>query len=245
MTTDLNSGRPAPCVAVIIPALNEEQALPKVLGDIPASLKADVIVVDNGSTDDTPRVAARCGARVVVAPERGYGTACLCGIAALRDPDIVVFLDGDYSDHPDEMGALIAPISAGLADMVIGSRTMGRREKGALPPHSLFGNWLASRLLFLLYRQRATDLGPFRAIRYESLRALDMKDRGFGWTVEMQIKAAQHRMRVIEIPVQYRKRIGQSKITGSVRASVKAGIIILTTLFRFALPAGSRQKRQH
>ena len=225
-----------PRVAVIIPALNEEQALPKVLGDIPPELNADVIVVDNGSTDSTKEVAIEGGARVVVAPERGYGAACLAGIAALQNPDIVVFIDADYSDFPEEMIELIAPIMENRADMVIGSRTAGRREKGALPPHSLFGNWLASRLLFLLYRQRATDLGPFRAIRFEALQKLQMQDRGYGWTVEMQIKAAQQQMRVVEIPVRYRCRIGKSKITGSLKASIQAGIIILATLFKYALP---------
>ena len=225
-----------PLISIIIPALNEEEALPKVLADIPRTLNADVIVVDNGSTDSTKEVAVIGGARVVVAPERGYGAACLAGIAALQSPDIVVFMDGDYSDFPEEMTDLIAPILENRADMVIGSRTAGRREKGALPPHSLFGNWLASRLLFLLYRQRATDLGPFRAIRFEALQNLKMQDRGYGWTVEMQIKAAQQHLRVLEIPVRYRCRIGKSKITGSLKASIHAGIIILATLFKYALP---------
>ena len=236
MSSTEESNLPKPRISVIIPALNEEEALPKVLKDIPANLNADVIVVDNGCTDATPEVAVAGGARVVVALERGYGAACLAGMAALNDPDIVVFLDGDYSDFPEEMSDLIAPLLSGNADMVIGSRTSGRREKGALPPHSLFGNWLASRLLFLLYRQRATDLGPFRAIRYDALQKLRMQDRGYGWTVEMQIKAAQRKMRVVEIPVRYRCRIGKSKITGSLRASVHAGIIILATLFKNAAP---------
>lgn len=238
---DVNVKLEMPRLAVIIPALNEEEALPKVLADIPASLQADVIVVDNGSSDDTVKAAIRGGARVVVELERGYGAACLRGMTALHNPEIVVFLDGDYSDFPEEMTELIAPIIAGQADMVIGSRIIGRREKGALPPHSLFGNWLASRLLLVLYGQRSTDLGPFRAIRFDCLRALEMQDRKFGWTVEMQIKAAQRRMRVVEIPVRYRRRIGTSKITGSLTASIQAGTIILATLFRYALPFRTRK----
>jgi glycosyltransferase involved in cell wall biosynthesis len=234
---------PMPRITVIIPALNEEEALPKVLAAIPTCLDARVIVCDNGSTDRTPEVALQTGAEVVVEMQRGYGAACLKGIAALDRPDIVVFLDGDYSDYPEEMSALIEPIASDRADMVIGSRLTGQREQGALPPHSLFGNWLASRLLLLLYRQRVTDLGPFRAIRYTCLMALDMQDRGFGWTVEMQIKAARHRLRVVEIPVRYRCRIGRSKITGSLRASIQAGTIILATLFKYALPARTRRNR--
>lgn len=221
-------------IAVIIPALNEEDALPRVLAEIPAHYEADVIVVDNGSTDSTQQVAEAAGARVVYEPERGYGAACLRGLADLKNPEIVVFLDGDYSDYPEEMVNLVSPILNNEADLVIGSRILGKREKGALPPHSLFGNWLASTLLRVLYGQRVTDLGPFRAIRYEALQRIDMKDRGFGWTVEMQIKAAKHKMRVVEIPVRYRKRIGVSKITGSLKASIKAGYIILSTLFRYA-----------
>lgn len=213
--------------AVIIPALNEEQSLGKVLNDIPRSLHADVIVVDNGSTDHTPDVARERGARVVQQAQRGYGAACLAGISALEKPDVVVFMDGDYSDFPEEMTLLVQPILQDNADLVIGSRVTGQREKGALPPHSLFGNWLASRLLRILFGLRVTDLGPFRAIRYDALEALKMKDRTYGWTVEMQAKAALHNMRVVEVPVSYRKRIGKSKITGSIVNSVKAGAKII------------------
>jgi glycosyltransferase involved in cell wall biosynthesis len=225
---------PSARIAIIIPALNEEQSLPRVLADIPARLLADVIVVDNGSTDRTAEVALAGGARVVEQAERGYGAACLAGIAALREPEVVTFLDADYSDFPEELPQVLAPILSGEADLVIGSRLLGRREPGALPPHSLFGNWLASRLLRLLYGQRVTDLGPFRAIRATALAALGMEDRGYGWTVEMQIKAARAGLRVVEVPVRYRKRIGTSKITGSLRASVKAGCVILGTLFKYA-----------
>jgi glycosyltransferase involved in cell wall biosynthesis len=220
-------------LCVVIPALNEEQSLPKVLAAIPASLKAHVIVVDNGSTDRTAALARGAGAQVVSQPERGYGAACLAGIAALPpECEVVAFLDADYSDFPEELPALLAPIHAGSADLVIGSRMLGRREKGALPPHSLFGNWLAGRLLWILYRQPATDLGPFRAIRREALDSLLMRDRAYGWTVEMQIKAARTGLRTVEVPVRYRKRIGKSKITGSLVASFRAGATILTVLFR-------------
>ena len=236
-------------IVVIIPALNEAEALPKVLHAIPEELQVQIIVADNGSTDGTPTLARNFGAKVVIESERGYGAACLAGIAKLPSCDIVVFLDGDFSDYPEEMSDLIKPILQNQADLVIGSRITGKREKGALPPHSLFGNWLASRLLWILYRQKVTDLGPFRAIRAECLQKMGMQDRGFGWTVEMQIRAARLNMRVVEIPVRYRKRIGKSKITGNLKASFKAGFIILSTLFRYAwtpisLPQGNLHKEK-
>lgn len=236
---DTDGGVGWPRIAVIIPALNEELSLPKVLADIPKELQAQVIVADNGSTDATAQVARSAGATVVSQPERGYGAACLAAMEALDCPDIVVFLDGDYSDYPEEMLAVVAPIVAGAADMVIGSRMAGRREPGALPPHSLFGNWLASRLLRMLYGQRVTDLGPFRAVRYRELLAMCMHDRGFGWTVEMQIKAARMGIRVVEVPVRYRKRIGASKVTGSLKASLMAGYVILNTIARYSLGRGT------
>jgi glycosyltransferase involved in cell wall biosynthesis len=219
-------------VAVIIPALNEKQSIGAVIDAIPEEVHADIIVADNGSTDGTAEVAAAHGARVVTEPQRGYGAACLAGIAALRSPEVVVFLDADLSDDPALLPSLVAPILEGEDDLVIGSRMIGRRESGALPPHSLFGNWLAGRLLTYLYRQPTTDLGPFRAIRYATLRQLQMSDRGFGWTIEMQAKAARVRARTIEIPIPYRKRVGRSKITGSLRASLHAGAVILSTAFR-------------
>jgi glycosyltransferase involved in cell wall biosynthesis len=226
----------APRIAVVIPALDEEQSLPRVLGDLPAGLR--VIVVDNGSTDATAAVACARGAEVVSEPRRGYGRACLAGIAALRPspPEIVVFLDADYSDHPEELPDVVAPLLEGRADLVIGSRVLGEREPGALLPQARFGNLLACTLIRLLYRRRYTDLGPFRAIDWRALESLCMRDETFGWTVEMQVKAARRRLRVVEVPVRYRRRIGTSKITGTVSGSVRAGYKILYTLFRYAWP---------
>jgi glycosyltransferase involved in cell wall biosynthesis len=221
--------------AVIIPVLNEEQSIGLVLGDIPANLVQDVIVVDNGSTDRTAEVATSLGARVFSAPIRGYGNACLCGIAAVKEPDVVVFLDGDFSDYPEEISLLLQPIALNKADLVIGSRTLGSREKGALPGHAQFGNQLASLLIRLFFGHRFTDLGPFRAIRYRSLLELKMEDRTWGWTVEMQIKASRQKLRIVEVPVSYRKRIGKSKISGTVIGSVKAGTKIIWTILKYGL----------
>ena len=223
-------------VDVIIPALNEQDALPLVLRDIPRPPVRRVIVADNGSTDRTAEVARKNGAEVVHEPERGYGAACLKALAHLAadPPDIVVFLDGDYSDHPDELLSLIDPIHAGDADMVIGSRTRGRQERGALSPQQRAGNAVACAALRLMYRVRYTDLGPFRAIRWGALQALGMQDRNYGWTVEMQIKAAQRGITYREVPVSYRQRIGVSKVSGTVRGSVSAGAKILWLLGRYA-----------
>ncbi len=219
-------------VAVIIPALNEEQSVGRVLDAIPKHLDADIIVVDNGSADRTAQVAREHGARVVDEPQRGYGAACLAGIAALGPAEVVAFLDADLSDSPDMLPDLVEPILSGRVNFVVGSRMRGEREKGALPLHSRFGNWLAGMILTQLYRQPTTDLGPFRAIRRETLARLKMQDRGFGWTVEMQAKAARLRVPTLEMPVPYRRRIGRSKITGSLKASAQASIIILSTAFR-------------
>ena len=219
-------------VAVIIPALNEEQSIGRVIDAIPSELAADVVVVDNGSTDRTAGIARAHGARVVHEPERGYGAACLAGIAALANPEIVAFLDADFSDDPARLTELAEPILTGNADLVIGSRMLGTRERGALPLHSLLGNWLAGVILTYLYHQRTTDLGPFRAIRFTTLQQLRMRDRGFGWTMEMQAKAARMRARTLEMPVPYRRRIGRSKITGSLKASGQAAVIILYTALR-------------
>jgi rSAM/selenodomain-associated transferase 2/rSAM/selenodomain-associated transferase 1 len=221
-------------IAVIIPVLNEEASIGKVIGDIPAWVD-DIIVVDNGSTDNTARVAADHGARVIAEPQRGYGAACLRGIAALNAPDIVVFLDGDYSDHPEEMPLLVDPVTQGEVDFMVGSRALGVREPGALTPQAAFGNWLATKLIRLFWGIRYTDLGPFRAIRYRTLLQLDMADRDYGWTVEMQIKAALHAVPADEVPVSYRKREGVSKVSGTVRGVVGAGYKILSTIFLSAL----------
>lgn len=219
-------------LAVIIPALNEEQSLGRVLAAIPQKLAANVIVVDNGSTDRTAEVAVQHGAQVIQESHRGYGAACLAGLAVVRDPEVVAFLDADFSDDPSLLPNLVQPILADQADLVIGSRMLGEREPGALPPHSRFGNWLAGKILTHLYHQPTTDLGPFRAIRWPTLQQLQMQDRGFGWTMEMQAKAARLRARTVEIPVPYRTRIGRSKITGSLKASAQAGAIILFTALR-------------
>ena len=221
-------------IAVIIPAYNEEAAIGKVLEAVPWSLVEQVIVVDNGSTDATAARAVQMGANLVREPRRGYGQACLSGIGVIKNIEIVVFLDGDYSDYPEEMEALTAPIVQGRADLVIGSRTLGEREKGALLPQARFGNALATRLIHWLFRVKYTDLGPFRAIRFETLKRLQMQDRNFGWTVEMQVKAARLGVQVVEVPVRYRRRIGTSKISGTLSGAIRAGYKILWAIFRYA-----------
>jgi glycosyltransferase involved in cell wall biosynthesis len=220
-------------IAVIIPALNEESSIGQVLKAIPEELKANVIVVDNGSTDRTAQIAAELGASVVQQPHRGYGNACLRGMELLQNPDIVVFLDGDYSDYPEEMTLLIDPIVNDQADFVVGSRMRGKRQRYALPPHAKFANLLFGILIRLFFGYRFTDLGPFRAIRYSSLQQLEMVDRNFGWTVEMQIKAIRHHLRIREVPVSYRVRIGKSKISGTIIGSMKAGGKIIWTILKY------------
>ena len=226
-----------PRIAVVIPALNEEDALPRVLADIPRPLVEEIVVVDNGSADRTAMLARVYGATVVSQPQRGYGWACLAGIAYLREkaPDIVVFLDGDYSDYPDDLPAVIQPIVMNRADMVIGSRTQGLAEPGALLPQARFGNALATLLMRWLYGFSYSDLGPFRAIRFPALLDLAMEDKTYGWTVEMQIKALQRGLRVTEVPVRYRKRPGgTSKVTGTLKGTLMAGYKILWTIFRYS-----------
>ncbi len=221
-------------IGVVIPALDEERAIGHVIADIPAWVD-EIVVADNGSRDRTAEIAERAGARVVHERERGYGAACQAGIAALRAADIVVFLDGDRSDDPGEMTALVDPIAGACADFVVGSRVTGNAARGALTPQQRFGNWLACRLIRLIWGARFTDLGPFRAIRRGTLQALNMTDRKFGWTVEMQIKAARAGVKTLEVPVRYRPRIGASKISGTLAGSVKAGAGILGMIARSAL----------
>ena len=225
----------AASISVIIPALNEMASIGLVIGEIPRDLASEIIVVDNGSTDATAEVARQAGARIVTEPHRGYGAACLAGISAARGPDIIAFLDGDYSDYPEELRLLVQPILAGAADIVIGSRMAGADARQILPPQAYWGNRLATFLLRFLYGYYFTDLGPFRAIRAESLKQLAMADRNFGWTIEMQIKAVQRGLRIREIPIHYRQRIGKSKISGTVSGSIRAGWKILYTIFRLYL----------
>lgn len=228
-----------PLINVIIPAVNEENSISKVIEAIPAGLVHDVIVVDNKSTDRTAEVAQQAGATVLFEPNAGYGNACLKGIAYAAAkpmpsrPDIIVFLDGDFSDYPEEMPRLVQPILEGTADIVIGSRALGKRARGAMLPQQIFGNWLAASLLRALYGASFTDLGPFRAIRLETLLALEMRDRTYGWTVEMQAKVAKQQVKYVEVPVTYRKRIGYSKVSGTVKGTVLAGYKIITTIFKY------------
>ncbi len=216
-------------IAVVIPALNEAQAIGRVLADIPEWVDR-IVVADNGSTDGTGDKARSAGAMVVREPRRGYGAACLAALAAIGDADIVVFVDADYSDHPEEMALLIDPIAEGRADMVIGSRVLGRSEPGALTLQQRFGNALATWLIHVIWGPRYTDLGPFRAISGPALRRLGMADQTYGWTVEMQVKSAILGLRGLEVPVRYRRRIGTSKISGTVSGTLRAGYKILSMI---------------
>lgn len=223
--------------ALIIPALNEAEAIGPMLDELPAGLFAEIIVADNGSRDTTSAVAASRGVRVVLEPRRGYGSACLRALGEVApDMDAVVFMDADGSDLPSEIGRLLDPIRRREADLVIGSRALGNAEPGSLNAHQRFGNRLAAFLVRLIFGHRYTDLGPFRAIRLSSLRQIGMKDPDYGWTVEMQIRALAHGLRVIEVPVSYRRRRGgRSKISGTVWGSVSAGVKILWTIGRLGL----------
>jgi glycosyltransferase involved in cell wall biosynthesis len=225
-----------PVIKVIIPAFNEENGIGQVLKEIPAVPIDEVIVVNNASTDDTEQIAREMGATVLREPVPGYGRACLQGIDYLTRlsgrTDIVVFLDADHSDYPEEMTELVKPILENDIDLVIGSRVLGNRESGSMTIQQVFGNWLATRLLKLLYGVKFTDLGPFRAIKYASLLKLDMQDTTYGWTVEMQLKAAKRKMKCAEIPVRYRKRTGFSKISGTLKGTIMAGYKILYTILR-------------
>lgn len=232
-----------PLIDLIIPAYNEESSIGLVLADMPNEWVREVIVCNNASTDRTAEVAKEHGATVVDEPRPGYGSACLAGMAYIQSkgedeqPDIVVFLDGDYSDHPEELPLLIAPILEKEMDMVIGSRALGQMESGAMQPQQIFGNWLATNLIRLFYNYHFTDLGPFRAIRWQKLLDLEMKDPDFGWTVEMQVKAAKQKYKCTEVPVTYRRRVGVSKVSGTIRGTIMAGYKILWTIFKLLLRA--------
>jgi glycosyltransferase involved in cell wall biosynthesis len=223
-------------VAVIIPALDEEQSIGLVLAEIP-KVASRVVVVDNGSRDRTAEIARAAGAEVVSEPRRGYGQACLTGISAVEGAEVLAFLDADHSDYPAQLSEILAPILAGEADMVVGSRNLGRRAPGAHPWHAVLGTKLCVWLMNRLVGTRATDLGPFRAITRQGLERLEMRDRDFGWTVEMQMKAGIHGLRVVEVPVDYRPRVGQSKVSGTLWGSVRAGVKILWVILSGALRA--------
>lgn len=222
--------------AVIIPAYNEESSIAKVIFDIPKNIVDEVIVVNNNSTDNTAAAAGKAGATVLSETFQGYGAACLTGIEYCRNKnfDIIVFLDGDYSDYPEEIPQLLKPIVEDDFDFVIGSRVLGEREKGALPFQSQVGSIIAGVLINYFWKFKYSDLGPFRAIKFNKLLEMQMLDKWYGWTVEMQIKAAQNKYKIKEVPVKYRKRIGKSKVTGTIKGTVMASIIILSTIFKFA-----------
>lgn len=223
-------------IAVIIPALNEQDAIGRVLVDISEELVDEVVVVDNGSSDQTVIVAEKYGATVLMEARKGYGHACMKGIRYFEDkeprPHLIVFIDADYSDYPQEISQVVAPITEDNYDLVIGSRALGKRERGSMTFPQIFGNWLATLLIRIFFNHRFTDLGPFRAIKFEKLLTLDMQEYTYGWTVEMQLKAAKIGLRCTEVPVSYRKRIGVSKVSGTVKGTVMAGYRILWTIFK-------------
>jgi glycosyltransferase involved in cell wall biosynthesis len=220
-------------VSVIIPTHNEAQSIGLVLADLPSDLITEVIVVDSNSKDGTPEIASKMGARVIPEPRRGYGRACLTGLAATDSPEVIVFLDGDYSDRPSELPILLAPIIEGRADITLGSRLHGPTSAGALPWHQAFGNRLASRLINLLYGLKISDLGPFRAGRAEVLCALALEETTYGWAVEMILKGALAGYRVVEVPVSYYPRIGKSKISGTLKGTLGAGWFIFSLIVRY------------
>ncbi len=237
MAAPVDTPTESPTIDVVIPAFNEEESLPLVLRDMP-NLVRRVVVADNNSTDATADVARECGAEVVPAPRQGYGSACLAALAHVRasgPPSVVVFVDADYSDHPDELPMVVEPILEDDLDFVIGSRVLGEREPGALLPQARFGNVLACWMIRWLYGHRYTDLGPFRAARWEAFERLDMRDPNFGWTAELQVKALKRGFRIGEVPVSYRRRVGVSKITGTVSGTVRAGYKIISTILRYSL----------
>lgn len=224
-----------PIIKVIIPAFNEEKSIAKVIEEIP-DLVEEVVVVNNNSTDQTAQVAANAGATVLTEKSKGYGYACLKGIDYLsqgqKKPDILVFLDGDFSDYPQELSKVIQPILEDKADFVVGARVKALRERGSLTPQQVFGNWLACFLMKLLYRSKFTDLGPFRAIRWETLEKLKMRDKTYGWTVEMQLKVLRQKIAYQEVHVSYKRRIGVSKVSGTVKGTIFAGMKIIGWIFK-------------
>lgn len=224
-------------IRVIIPAFNEQNALGKVLDEIPLDLVKEIVVVDNASTDNTAQIAINLGVTLLKESRKGYGNACLKAIdyiASLDEPtDIVVFLDADYSDYPREMNQLLKPIVKDNYDLVIGSRALGDKERGSMTIYQVIGNWLATKLIGIFYHIKFTDLGPFRAIKFDKLILLSMQDKNYGWTVEMQIKAAKHKLRCVEVPADYRKRIGFSKVSGTLKGTILAGYKIIWTIFKY------------
>lgn len=230
---------PTPIIDVIIPAYNEVHSISHVVAEIPKGLVREIVVVDNNSIDDTGLIARASGALVLVEKRAGYGYACLRGMAhcfslpPAEQPDIIVFLDGDYSDYPKDMPLVLAPLLRGEADLVIGSRALGQREPGSMLPQQIFGNWLATTLLRWFYGVHFTDLGPFRAVTAAALKQINMQDKTYGWTVEMQLKAAKLKLRTAEVPVRYRRRLGKSKVSGTVKGTLGAGYKILWTIFKY------------
>jgi len=220
-------------VSVVIPTYNEAQSIGRVLADLPANIVTDVLVVDSNSSAGTTEIASKMGARVIHEPRRGYGRACLTGLAAATNPDVVVFLDGDYSDRPAELPLLLAPIIDGRADITLGSRLGKQSIRGALPWHAAFGNRLAALLIRLLYGPRITDLGPFRAARADVLRQLELQETTYGWAVEMILKGTLRGFRIVEVPVSYYPRIGKSKISGTLKGTVGAAWFILSLIVRY------------
>ncbi|WP_343488012.1 glycosyltransferase family 2 protein [Allomuricauda sp. d1] len=227
-----------PSIKVIIPAFNEEESIPKVINDIPKSV-SEVIVVNNNSTDNTAENAMAAGATVVDEPRPGYGYACLAGMDYIdkqsKRPDIIVFLDGDYSDYPEELDNIVAPIINQNMDLVIGARKKELRETGSMTFPQVFGNWLATFLMRIFFGAKFTDLGPFRAIKYEKLKELQMEDKTYGWTVEMQLKAIRKKLAYKEVPVRYKRRIGVSKVSGTVKGAIFAGVKILGWIFKYSI----------
>lgn len=235
---DKQKGNEKPIIKVIIPAFNEASAIGNVVKDIP-SVVSEIIVIDNGSTDATGKVAKEAGATVLEEVNKGYGYACLKGMEHISNqilkPEIIVFLDGDYSDYPEELTKIIEPIIHDDMDMVIGARNAAYRESGAMTPQQVFGNWLATSLMRLFFSAKFTDLGPFRAMKYSKLLELDMQDKTYGWTVEMQLKVLKRKMKYIEVPVTYRNRIGVSKVSGTLKGTIMAGYKILSWIFRYSI----------